>query len=137
MGKQVNWAKVGLVVVKFLGLAVAPMALLWWATSFLNVLQLRWLLAGAVYLWPLLLDAGTALGKTEARGVVAGIDTALGKLAAAVDLRDNSRARAAAQRGTEAPRAAQFNVYLPDPAQLAGPIPITQRQIAGSDVVDM
>ena len=132
MGKQVNWAKVGLVVVKFLGLAVAPMALLWWATSFLNVLQLRWLLAGAVYLWPLLLDAGLALGKTEARGFLGGIDTALGKLAAAVDLRDNARARAATQR-----QAAQFNVYLPDPAQLAGTIPITQRQIAGSDVVDM
>jgi len=83
---------------------------------------------------------GMQYGKTEARGFLGGIDTALGKLAAAIDLRDNTRARAAATRqalAAQKPQAAQFNVYLPDPAQLAGPIPITHRQIAGSDVVDL
>lgn len=132
-----DWGKVWLWVVKFIGLAVAPVALLWWGTSFLNTAQLRWLLAGAVYLWPLLLQAGLALGKTEARGFLGGVDIALGKLAAAVDLRDNSRARAAARHVEAPPQAAQFNVYLPDPAQLTGAVPITHRQIAGSDVVDM
>ena len=125
---------------------IAPFALLWWGTGYLNTDQLRWLLAGTVWLLAPFFMLGLEAGKTEARGFVGGIDTAVSKLAAAVDLRDNSRARAAAQRQAltaaqrqaQAPQAAQFNVYLPDPAALAGAVPISHRQIAGGgDVVDL
>lgn len=120
---------------------ILPLGLLWWATAFLNLLQLRWITAGAVYLWFRIFMLGVEYGKTEAKGFLGGIDAAISKLSAAVDLRDNSRARAAAQRqalnARSVPQAAQFNVYLPDPQALAGTVPITHRQIAGSDVVDL
>ncbi len=133
-------ARVGLWLAKVLGVLVGPLALLWWGAGYLRPGEARLFVAALGYLLPVMFLLGMQYGKTEARGVVSGIDTALGKLAAAVDLRDNTRARAAATRqalAAQKPQAAQFNVYLPDPAQLAGPIPITHRQIAGSDVVDL
>lgn len=135
-------ARAGLWLAKVLGLFVGPLGLLWWASGYLKLGELRLFFAGLVYLLPVVFLLGMQYGKTEARGVVTGIDTALGKLAAAVDLRDNTRARAAAQRQAlaaqrSAPQAAQFNVYLPDPAQIAGAVPITHRQIAGGEVVDL
>ncbi len=134
-------ARVGIWLAKVLGLLVAPLGLLWWGAGYLLPSELRIFVAGLAYLLPVVFMLGTQYGKTEARGVVTGIDTALGKLAAAVDLRDNTRARAAAQRqalAVQRPQAAQFNVYLPDPQALAGTVPITHRQIAGrDDVVDL
>lgn len=135
-------ARVGLWLAKVLGLLVGPLALLWWGAGYLRFAEARLFVAGLAYLLPVVFLLGMQYGKTEARGVVTGIDTALGKLAAAVDLRDNTRARAAAQRQAlavqrQAPQAAQFNVYLPDPAQIAGAVPITHRQIAGGEVVDL
>ena len=135
-------ARVGLWLAKVLGLLVGPLVGLWWASGYLRPGELRLFVAGLAYLLPVVFLLGVQYGKTEARGVVSGIDTALGKLAAAVDLRDNTRARAAAQRQAlaaqrQAPQAAQFNVYLPDPAQIAGAVPITHRQIAGGEVVDL
>lgn len=130
----------GLWLGKVLGLFVGPLALLWWGAGYLRFTEARLFVAGLAYLLPVIFLLGRDYGRAEARGVVSGIDTALGKLAAAVDLRDNTRARAAATRqalAAQKPQAAQFNVYLPDPAQLAGPIPIAHRQIAGSDVVDL
>ena len=135
-------ARTGLWLAKVLGLLVGPLVLLWWVAGYLRPGEARLFVAGLAYLLPVVFLLGMQYGKTEARGVVSGIDTALSKLAAAVDLRDNTRARAAAQRQAlaaqrPAPQAAQFNVYLPDPAQIAGAVPITHRQIAGGDVVDM
>lgn len=135
-------ARAGLWLAKVLGLFVGPLALLWWVAGYLRPVEARLFVAGLAYLLPVVFLLGVQYGETEARGVVTGIDTALGKLAAAVDLRDNTRARAAAQRQAltaqrPAPQAAQFNVYLPDPAQIAGAVPITHRQIAGGEVVDL
>lgn len=135
-------ARAGLWLAKVLGLLVGPLALLWWVAGYLRPGEARLFVAGLAYLLPVVFLLGMQYGKTEARGVVTGIDTALGKLAAAVDLRDNTRARAAATRQAlaaqrSAPQAAQFNVYLPDPQALAGAVPITHRQIAGGEVVDL
>lgn len=134
-------ARVGIWLAKVLGLLVAPLGLLWWGAGYLRPGEARLFVAALGYLLPVMFLLGMQYGKTEARGFLGGIDTALGKLAAAVDLRDNTRARAAAQRqalAVQRPQAAQFNVYLPDPAQIAGAVPITHRQIAGrDDVVDL
>lgn len=135
-------ARVGLWLAKVLGVLVGPLALLWWGAGYLRPGEARLFVAALGYLLPVMFLLGMQYGKTEARGFLGGIDTALGKLAAAIDLRDNTRARAAAQRqalNAQRPASqAQFNVYLPDPAQIAGAVPITHRQIAGhDDVVDL
>ena len=132
-------ARVGLWLAKVLGVLVGPLALLWWGAGYLRPSEARLFVAALGYLLPVMFLLGMQYGKTEARGFLGGIDTALGKLAAAIDLRDNTRARAAAQRqalNAQRPASqAQFNVYLPDPAQIAGAVPITHRQIAGRDDV--
>lgn len=135
-------ARVGLWLAKVLGVLVGPLALLWWGAGYLRPSEARLFVAALGYLLPVMFLLGMQYGKTEARGFLGGIDTALGKLAAAIDLRDNTRARAAAQRqalNAQRPASqAQFNVYLPDPAQIAGAVPITHRQIADrDDVVDL
>lgn len=132
--------RAGLWLGKVLALFVAPLALFWWLTGYLTGLELRLFVAGLAYLLPVLFLLGMQYGRTEARGMVSGIDTALGKLAAAIDLRDNTRARAAAQRQATATRpgqAAQFNVYLPDVQALTGPVPITRRDSNSGEVVDL
>lgn len=76
---------------------------------------LRWLAVGlTVGLLPAF-GLGFFFGKVEVRGFLGGFDRALDGLAAAVDLRDQSKERRAAiaPAGKAQPAPGAFNVYLP------------------------
>jgi hypothetical protein len=132
---QYVMGRVGLVLVGILLGIVAPLAFLWWAVG--EILEtfeaLRFLTAGLAYSVFVAFALGVQYGKVESNGVLEGIDAALGELAKAVDLRDQSTARNVVTRQMRPAKGqhVDLNVLLP------GQVPITQRQIDSRQVIDL
>jgi hypothetical protein len=117
-------------------LAVVLMGLpifgLWKLTGSVEYATLRWVTVGLVFGLLLAFGAGYVFGRYEVKGFLGGMDTALDKLADAVDMRDRSRIAVHQATRQQAKPQPNFNVYLPQPA-----VPITSRQLSDDEVIDL
>lgn len=138
---KLTWAmgRVGLLLVGVVVLVGLPTYGLHALYQTVDIPALEWITTALTLAMVPVFVIGFWFGKTEVRGFLGGVDTALDKLATAVDMRDSSKVRThhALKADTVHPPAGAFNVYLPQPQAQVLP-PITHRSaISTSDVVDL
>jgi hypothetical protein len=89
-----------------------------------------WALVATALLVPALIG-GYWLGRTEARGFLGGIDTALDKISLSVDRLDRTAERGVRRQESRAPT---FNVFPPADHLLP---PVTHRDLVDGEVIDL
>ncbi|MBN2003099.1 MAG: hypothetical protein JXA21_07050 [Anaerolineae bacterium] len=133
-GLTLAMGKIGWLVILGLTLIGLPVYGLHSLTGEFEYAALRWVATGLTLALVPAFFFGFWFGKVEVRGFLGGLDTALDKLAAAVDLRDTSRVRVhqATRPPAQKPQP-NFNVYLPQAGALPTLPTITHKALPQND----
>jgi len=136
-GLTLAMGKIGWIAILIIILIGLPLYALYSLAGQFEYNVLRWIATGLTIALLPTFFFGFWFAKIEVKGFLGGIDTALDKLASAVDMRDTSRVRVhQATHPNNKMQQPNFNMYLPQVGAPTLPT-ITTRALATDDMVDL